>query len=67
MQTERCRDPGRCSVWDYEPAPEVWWGDGGIDALVWPKPYAVPPAEDRSTATESLAHDAWIAPAGRGS
>jgi hypothetical protein len=21
--------------------PDVWWGSDGIDALIWPKPYAV--------------------------
>lgn len=24
-----------------DPEPDVWWGEGGIDALIWPKPYVV--------------------------
>lgn len=58
MQTERCRDPGRCSVWDYEPAPEVWWSEDGIDALLWADapPYKQP--------VESPIESAAIEPAG---
>lgn len=41
-----------------EPTPDVWWGEDGIDALIWadPLPYAdplstAPPAE---TATRAV-------------
>ncbi len=29
----------RDSVWTEKPEPDVWWGEGGIDAPIWPKPY----------------------------
>ena len=25
-------------IWNGSPEPDVWWGEGGIDALIWPKP-----------------------------
>jgi hypothetical protein len=30
------------TAWDYQPAPDVWWGADGIDALIWADglPYA---------------------------
>jgi hypothetical protein len=29
-----------CSPIRYDsPAADVWWGEHGIDALIWPKPY----------------------------
>lgn len=24
-----------------DPEPDVWWGQDGIDALIWPQPYAL--------------------------
>lgn len=27
---------------DYPEAPDVWWSEHGIDALLSPKPYVVP-------------------------
>lgn len=29
---------------DYQPEPDVWWGDDGIDAMIWadPLPYGDP-------------------------
>lgn len=31
-------------LWNAEPAPDVWWGEDGIDADIWsdPIPYATP-------------------------
>jgi hypothetical protein len=28
-------------IWHNEPEPDVWWGEEGIDALLWadPRPY----------------------------
>lgn len=26
------------SIWNPEPEPDVWWGEGGIDALLWANP-----------------------------
>jgi len=36
---------------DIEPESDVWWGEDGIDALLWPKPYDEPPAEDADEAS----------------
>jgi hypothetical protein len=34
-------------VLDDEPMPDVWWGEDGIDALIWadPRPYDGRPSE----------------------
>jgi hypothetical protein len=39
------------AVWDYQPAPDVWWGADGIDALVWADgtPYAEPSGDGEPT------------------
>jgi hypothetical protein len=49
----------RSAFVEYEPAPDVWWGDDGIDALIWadPLPYAdplsmVPPTQDQAPSVE---------------
>jgi hypothetical protein len=36
--------PSCSSVWSDAPAPDVWWGTDGIDALLWadPVPYENP-------------------------
>jgi hypothetical protein len=38
-------EQARCAIWDSDPAADVWWGDEGIDALIWPKLYVEPSAE----------------------
>jgi len=40
------------SNWDGEPEPDVLWGQGGIDALIWPKPYAEPLPDPSPTTPE---------------
>jgi len=56
MKTGECCSSGQCGVWDYAPAPDVWWGDDGIDASLWvdPTPYTEPeslPVERATLAT----------------
>lgn len=31
-------------IWNDDPTPDVWWGEDGIDALIWadPPPYEPP-------------------------
>lgn len=37
--------------------PEVWWGEQGIDALLWadpPPPYGEPSSQGRGSSSEAL-------------
>ena len=39
-----------------EPTPDVWWGEDGIDALLWAdaEPYAYPPKERPTDGSREL-------------
>lgn len=39
-------------IWFGAAEPDVWWGDDGIDALIWPKPYRKPDVEPPEEASE---------------
>ncbi len=41
-------------IWDDGPEPDVPWGEYGIDALIWPKPYVLP--TDSISLPECSAH-----------
>jgi hypothetical protein len=51
--------PDRPVSWTDVPTPDVWWGEDGIDALIWadPAPYDAPtpgvPIDGASLATEA--------------
>jgi hypothetical protein len=41
QSTASSHDP----IWNGSPEPDVWWDKHGIDALIWPKPYATPTSD----------------------
>lgn len=44
MQTPRPPLAARRPPSGYQEVPDVWWGQHGIDALIFPKPYTPPAA-----------------------
>jgi hypothetical protein len=44
MQTTTQHEVATDAGWHWEPSPDVWWGEDGIDAMIWAdgQPYSGP-------------------------
>ena len=55
-QTHPQASPSSPLVWCDRPEADVWWGQAGIDALLWAdaEPYAYPPKERPTDGSREL-------------